>query len=36
VVHASTSKGVIIIKLHDPYTYKYFSRCGSVMASLGQ
>ncbi|RKR84254.1 lipoprotein Spr [Mucilaginibacter gracilis] len=33
VVHASTSKGVIIIKLHDPYTYKYFSRCGSVIAS---
>lgn len=34
VVHASTSKGVIIIKLHDPYTYKYFSRCGSVIASV--
>ena len=30
VVHASTKKGVIIIKLHDPATYKYFSRCGSV------
>lgn len=29
-VHASSSKGVIIVKLHDPYTYKYFSRCGSV------
>jgi probable lipoprotein NlpC len=29
-VHASSTKGVIIIKLHDPYTYKYFSRCGSV------
>jgi len=34
VVHASTSKGVIIVKLHDPYTYKYFSRCGSVIASV--
>lgn len=34
VVHASTSKGVIVIKLHDPYTYKYFSRCGSVMAAV--
>jgi probable lipoprotein NlpC len=33
VVHASTSKGIIIVKLHDPYTYKYFSRCGSVIAS---
>jgi len=32
-VHASSSKGVIIVKLHDPYTYKYFSRCGSVIAT---
>ena len=32
-VHASSTKGVIITKLHDPYTYKYFSRCGSVVAS---
>ena len=30
-VHASTTKGVIIVKLRDPYTYKYFSRAGSVM-----
>jgi probable lipoprotein NlpC len=30
-VHASSSKGVMITKLHDPYTYKYFSRCGSVI-----
>ncbi|MGN6639372.1 MAG: C40 family peptidase [Mucilaginibacter sp.] len=30
-VHASSTKGVIIVKLHDPYTYKYFSRCGSVI-----
>ncbi|MES2110358.1 MAG: C40 family peptidase [Bacteroidota bacterium] len=29
-VHASSSRGVIITKLHDPYTYKYFSRCGSI------
>ena len=32
-VHASSSKGVIIVKLHDPYTYKYFSRCGSVVVT---
>jgi len=32
-VHASSTKGVIIVKLHDPYTYKYFSRCGSVVVS---
>ncbi len=30
-VHASATKGVMITRLHDPYTYKYFSRCGSVM-----
>jgi cell wall-associated NlpC family hydrolase len=29
-VHASTTRGVTITKLHDPYMYKYFSRCGSV------
>lgn len=32
-VHASTTKGVMIAKLHDPYMYKYFSRCGSVIAT---
>jgi probable lipoprotein NlpC len=32
-VHASSTKGVIIVKLHDPYTYKYFSRGGSVMVA---
>ncbi|MGZ3767458.1 MAG: C40 family peptidase [Mucilaginibacter sp.] len=32
-VHASSTKGVIIVKLHDPYTYKFFSRCGSVVAT---
>jgi probable lipoprotein NlpC len=31
-VHASSTKGVIIVKLHDPYMYKYFTRCGSVTA----
>lgn len=29
-VHASTKKGVMIEKLRNPYTYKYFSRGGSV------
>jgi len=29
-VHASTRKGVMLEKLRNPYTYKYFSRCGSV------
>ncbi len=29
-VHASTRKGVIIGRLKDPYTYKYFSRGGSI------
>jgi probable lipoprotein NlpC len=31
VVHASTRRGVIIIKLRDPSMYKYFSRAGSIM-----
>jgi probable lipoprotein NlpC len=30
-VHASSSKGVTITRLHDSYIYKYFSRCGSVI-----
>ncbi len=34
VVHASTKKGVMIVKLHDPSMYKYFSRCGSILASV--
>ncbi len=29
-VHASTRRGVVVQKLRDPYTYKYFSRGGSV------
>jgi probable lipoprotein NlpC len=28
--HASTSSGVRVSKLHNPYTYKYFSRGGTV------
>jgi probable lipoprotein NlpC len=31
IVHASTRKGVIIVKLHDQGIYKYFSRAGSVI-----
>jgi cell wall-associated NlpC family hydrolase len=31
VVHASSTKGVMIVKLHSPSMYKYFSRCGSVI-----
>lgn len=30
VVHASSRKGVIIVRLKDPSMYKYFSRAGSV------
>jgi hypothetical protein len=30
-VHASTSKGVIISDLKDPWYYKYFSRGGSIV-----
>lgn len=29
-VHASERKGIIITNLQDPWTYKYFSRGGSV------
>jgi probable lipoprotein NlpC len=29
-VHASTKKGVMIEKLQNPYTYKYFSRGGTI------
>ncbi|MDN5284448.1 MAG: peptidoglycan endopeptidase [Mucilaginibacter sp.] len=31
VVHASSRRGVIIIRLRDPSMYKYFSRAGSIM-----
>lgn len=30
VVHASSRRGVIIVKLRDPSLYKYFSRAGSI------
>ena len=30
IVHASTRKGVIIVKLKDNSIYKYFSRAGSI------
>ena len=30
-VHTSTSKGVIISDLKDPWYYKYFSRAGSII-----
>jgi len=30
IVHASNKKGILLVKLHDPGMYKYFSRCGSV------
>lgn len=29
-VHASTRKGVLVMHLRDPYTYKFFSRCGEL------
>ncbi len=32
VVHASTSKGVMIVRLKSPSMYKYFSRAGSIIA----
>jgi probable lipoprotein NlpC len=31
IVHASTRKGVMIVKLHDIGMYKYFSRGGSII-----
>lgn len=31
VVHASSSKGVIIVNLHDASMYKHFSRAGSII-----
>src|SRR6202012_810268 len=33
LVHASSTKGVIIVPLHG-YIYKYFSRCGTVDSTL--
>jgi len=34
LVHASTKRGVIVVKLKDPSLYKYFSRAGSVTGVL--
>lgn len=31
LVHASSSKGVILVRLHDPTLYKHFSRAGSII-----
>lgn len=31
VVHASSTKGVIVVKLKSPSMYKYFSRAGSII-----
>jgi hypothetical protein len=31
VVHASSTKGVVLVNLHDPSLYKHFSRAGSVI-----
>ncbi|OOQ59578.1 C40 family peptidase [Mucilaginibacter pedocola] len=31
IVHASTRRGVVIVKLHDRGIYQYFSRGGSVL-----
>jgi probable lipoprotein NlpC len=31
IVHASSTKGVMIIKLHSTGLYKYFSRAGSII-----
>ncbi|MBD1366627.1 C40 family peptidase [Mucilaginibacter sp. ZT4R22] len=33
IVHASTRRGVVIVKLHDNGIYQYFSRAGSVIDS---
>lgn len=33
IVHASTRRGVMIVKLHDPSMYKYFSRAGSIISA---
>jgi probable lipoprotein NlpC len=31
IVHASSTKGVMIVKLRSPSMYKYFSRAGSII-----
>jgi len=34
VLHASSRKGVMIVRLHDPSMYKYFSRAGSIETTI--
>jgi probable lipoprotein NlpC len=34
VVHASSKRGVIVVRLKDPSLYKYFSRAGSVVVTV--
>jgi len=34
VLHASSRKGVMIVQLHDPSMYKYFSRAGSIETTI--
>jgi hypothetical protein len=31
VAHASSTRGVVVVNLHDPSMYKHFSRAGSVI-----
>ncbi len=31
IVHASSRRGVIVVRLHDPSMYKYFSRAGTLI-----
>ncbi|MCJ8209841.1 C40 family peptidase [Mucilaginibacter sp. RS28] len=35
VVHASSRRGVMVVKLRDPSIYKYFSRAGSIILQTG-
>ncbi|MBS7565268.1 C40 family peptidase [Mucilaginibacter sp. Bleaf8] len=33
IVHASTRKGVMVVRLRDPAMYRYFSRAGSIVGT---
>jgi len=35
LVHASSTRGVTIIRLHDPSIYSHFSRAGSIIQDTG-
>lgn len=35
LVHASSTRGVTIIRLHDPSIYSHFSRAGSIVQDTG-